>query len=160
MSAQNSHPLSCATRGAQQRAQRGLDQSRRFDAGPHRAYRTENRRPAAMRLRRRFDALIAYKRGNAQNDPELFATYSALASEVDGAVRAHVHVLVSQVARIIEEGVAAGAFAPADPLASARALLCATARFHNPVHAAEWRSPDSDAAFEEVWALVARGLAA
>jgi hypothetical protein len=38
-------------------------------------------------------------------------------------------------------------------------VFYATARFHDPVHAAEWSDPAIDAAFEEVWSLLLRGLA-
>jgi hypothetical protein len=36
----------------------------------------------------------------------------------------------------------------------------ATARFHNPAHAASWDDPGIDAAFEGVYALVVTGLRA
>jgi hypothetical protein len=45
-----------------------------------------------------------------------------------------------------------------DPVAVARAVFDATARFHNPVHAPEWSDPGIDAAFEGVWSLVLSGL--
>jgi hypothetical protein len=40
----------------------------------------------------------------------------------------------------------------------ARAVFDATTRFHNPAHAAQWREPDIDAAFDRVWVLVLKGL--
>lgn len=45
-----------------------------------------------------------------------------------------------------------------DPLAAARAVL--DARFHNPVHAAEWADAPTVEAFEGVWRLILSGVAA
>lgn len=114
--------------------------------------------PAAERLRRWFNLLIAAKRSRALQDPELFATYMELVAEAREVVKAHVDHLVEQIARIIADGVAQGEFAAMDPVAVARAVFDATARFHNPVHAPEWSDPGIDAAFEGVWSLVLSGL--
>ncbi|MGA8156278.1 MAG: TetR/AcrR family transcriptional regulator, partial [Rhodoplanes sp.] len=59
----------------------------------------EEKGPAAPRLRRWLDALIAAKRQKVQGDPELFATYVALAAESRDVVAAHVDLLRRQVAR-------------------------------------------------------------
>jgi AcrR family transcriptional regulator len=114
--------------------------------------------PAPERLRRWLDLLVSAKRGKALDDPELFATYVALAAEAREVVGAHVETLVAQLATIIEDGIEQGELAPADAAAAGRAVFDATARFHNPVHAAEWADPDIDAAFERVWSLVLAGL--
>lgn len=114
--------------------------------------------PAPARLRRWFDALIRAKHRKAGDDPELFTTYMTLAAEAREVVAEHVAHLCGQIARIVADGMADGSFAPGDAATVARALLDATARFHNPAHAAEWASPDTAAAFEAVWTLVMRGL--
>ena len=116
------------------------------------------RGPAPERLRRWLETLIAAKRSRALSDPELFATYQALFADAREVIAAHVDALVSQLARIIEGGMARGEFAEGDPRAAARAVLDATGRFHNPAHASEWADPSIDAAFEGVWSLVLRGL--
>lgn len=116
--------------------------------------------PAPARLRRWFDLLIESKRSRALDDPELFATYVELVAESRDVVRTHVDHLVGQIARIIADGVTSGAFSVADPSTAARAVFYATARFHDPVHAKEWSDPSIDAAFEEVWSLILRGLSA
>jgi AcrR family transcriptional regulator len=118
----------------------------------------EERGPAAARLRRWFDALIAFKRRKLLDDPELFATYHALAEDAREVIREHVVELVGQLARIIRDGVAEGAFRTVDPDAAGWAVFRATASFHHPVHAPEWRDPGIDAAFEGVWRLVMEGL--
>jgi hypothetical protein len=50
-----------------------------------------------------------------------------------------------QLAGILALGVQQGEFADVDPAVAGRAVFDATARFHNPVHAAEWSDPDIDA---------------
>lgn len=116
--------------------------------------------PALPRLRRWFDALFAIKRRKVLDDPELFATYHAIALESREVVRAHVEHLVGQLTRIIADGAASGEIRVADPAATARAVFDATSRFHNPAHAAEWRDPAIDASFEGVWSLLLAGLKA
>ena len=116
--------------------------------------------PAPERLRRWLALLIAIKRAKVLDDPELFATYHALATEAREVVGAHIDALVGQVARIIADGVARGEFAPCHPAVEGRAVLNATARFHDPAHAAEWSEPGIDSACEAVVSLVLRGLGA
>jgi AcrR family transcriptional regulator len=89
---------------------------------------------APKRLRQLFDALIAVKRRQAADDPELFATYRALAADA--------HFSAAYV----------------DPVAVGRAVLFATSRFHHPAHAAEWADPAIDAAYKDVWKLLTDGL--
>ena len=118
------------------------------------------KRPAAKRLRRWLDLLVASKRGKALEDPELFATYISLTTDARDVVKAHVDVLVGQLAQIIADGVASGAFEPTDdPAATARAVFDATSRFHNPAHAMSWSDPDIDVAYRNVRRLVLSGLA-
>lgn len=114
--------------------------------------------PAPVRLRRWMDALIAVKRRKVLDDPELFATYHAIVVDAREVVAAHVAALMGQLERILADGVAAGTLAPVHPKETAAAILDATARFHNPAHAAEWAEPGIDAAFERVWALIEAGL--
>ncbi len=113
---------------------------------------------AQQRLRRWLDLLIETKRRRAFDDPELFATYMALVVEAREVVKAHVETLVAQVSQIIADGVKRGEFSVADPVAAGRAVVDATARFHNPVHAVEWGEPGIEAAFEAVWYLILHGL--
>jgi AcrR family transcriptional regulator len=116
--------------------------------------------PALDRLERWLDGLVHAKRRKALEDPELFATYIELAAGARDIVRAHVDTLVDQLGRIVEDGVAAGAFVAPDAPAAARAAFDATSRFHNPAHAPEWSDPQIDSAYEGVRSLVLRGLAA
>jgi AcrR family transcriptional regulator len=114
--------------------------------------------PALERLRRWLDLLITAKRSRALEDPELFATYAQLVAESREVVVTHVKTLTGQLAAIIAFGVQRGEFANVDPAMAGHAVFDATARFHNPVHAAEWSDPGIDAAFEGVWSLVVAAL--
>ena len=116
--------------------------------------------PAPERLRQWFDALIAAKRRKVLDEPELFATYVRLAADARTVVQAHVEELTAQIARIIADGVKSGAFTVKDPKIAAKAVFDATARFHNPAHAAEWSDPGHAAAFEGVWTLLRAALTA
>ncbi len=120
----------------------------------------EEEGPAPDRLRRWFDELIAIKRQKANVEPELFATYHAIFADSREVIHAHVEALSGQIAAIITDGIARGEFAETDPEATGRAVFHATARFHNPSHAAEWIDPGIDAAFDDTWRLIIRGLAA
>ena len=114
---------------------------------------------APKTLRRWLDLLVSSKRTKALEEPELFATYVELTAEAREVVRRHVERLHAQLTRILERGVAEGAFAVDDAAAAARAVFDATARFHNPVHAAEWFDPAIDTAYEAVRRLLLAGLA-
>jgi AcrR family transcriptional regulator len=94
--------------------------------------------------RRWFDTLIATKRKRALEDPELFATYVALAAESGDVIKEHVDHLVHSLARIVGDE------------RTARAMFIATARFHDPAHAATWGDPGIDEEFESVWELLAQ----
>ena len=113
--------------------------------------------PAPKRLRKLFDALVAVKRHQAAEDPELFATYRALAA--DGRFSAaYVEKLLDLIASIIRSGVKEETLRAVDPVAAGRAVLLATSRFHHPAHAAEWADPSIDAAYSDVWKLLMDGL--
>ena len=116
--------------------------------------------PAPERLRRWLQALMTAKRAKVLEEPELFQTYMALVAEAREVVAAHVAHLTDEVAQIIADGVRRGEVQAADPRISARAVLDAMAKFHHPAHASGWSDPNLDAAFEAVWALVAKGLGA
>ncbi|WP_367136603.1 TetR family transcriptional regulator [Saccharothrix sp. HUAS TT1] len=114
--------------------------------------------PAPQRLRDWLAALFQAKRAKALGDPELFATFTVLVRENSAVVAAHIAHLVDDLTRIVADGVGSGDFTTPDPAASARAVFHATALFHDPAHADEWSSPDTDAAFEAVVSLVVAGL--
>lgn len=112
-----------------------------------------------QRLRKWFGALLASKRAKVTSDPELFAMSREIFAEAGEVIARHVATLERQVATILRDGVASGDFVLDDVDDTAKAILDATARFHDPAHAAEWAKPGVDAAFERVWTLVAATLA-
>ena len=113
---------------------------------------------APQRLRRLFDALISVKQRRAIDDPELFAAYRALAAEAKSVTAAHVEELIALAATVIRAGVEEGTFRTSDPVASARAVLFATSRFHHPAHVAEWGDAKLRAAYDDVWKILMDGL--
>lgn len=116
--------------------------------------------PAPERLRRLLDALIAVKRRRAVDDPELFSAYRTLAAGAPSAVATHIGELVELAAVVIRSGIKEGTFHTVDSVATGRAILMATSRFHHPAHAAEWVDPTLDAAYNDVWRLLMDGLSA
>ncbi|MGW2744851.1 TetR family transcriptional regulator [Streptomyces sp. NPDC001450] len=110
------------------------------------------------RLRAWLAALFEAKRHKAGDDPELFRTYTVLTEENVTAVGEHITDLTAQLTRIIEDGVAAGAFTAPDPAAAARAVFQATGRFHDPGYAREWQQPGVEEEFTAVVDLLLRGL--
>ncbi|MBD2001571.1 TetR family transcriptional regulator [Leptolyngbya sp. FACHB-541] len=113
---------------------------------------------AAERLHHWLERLMSLKRQKVLDDPELFATYHAIAQESREVVQAHVDELVGQLTQIIKQGISSQQFQASDPHQVARAIFSATARFHHPAHAAEWSDPSIDADFAQVWSLLLAGL--
>lgn len=114
--------------------------------------------PAPQRLRQLVDALIAGKRRWAADDPELFLAYRTLAADAKSAAAVHVDELVGLAGTIIEAGIHDGTFRAVDPIATGRAILVATSKFHHPAHAHEWVDAALDATYEDVWSLLMDGL--
>ena len=111
-----------------------------------------------LRLRAWLSELFAAKRRKAGEDPELFATYFALADEHSEVVERHVDTMVGHLAKIINDGVAARSFADTNVSVAARAVWHATCRYHDPVYAAEWSAPGVPDDFTAVCDLVLLGL--
>lgn len=109
-------------------------------------------------LHRWLEQLMTLKRQKVLDDPEMFATYSAIAQEAREVVQSHVDELVGQVAQIIQSGISSREFKVSDPHEAAKAVFNATVRFHHPAHASEWSHPDINTDFVHVWRLVLAGL--
>jgi len=111
----------------------------------------------AKRLEDWLATLIAIKRRKVTDDPELFATYHAVAEAAHNVAAAHVAELLDGLRRIIADGMASGDFAVPDAKVAAEAVLNATARFHHPHFVREF--PADPAAERAVIRLVLAGLA-
>jgi hypothetical protein len=109
-------------------------------------------------LRKLIDALIAMKRHRSSDDPELFAAYMTLAADAKSVVAAHVAEMVGLASEIISSGVEEGTFRTVDPVATGRAVLIATSKFHHPAHSLDWTDPAIDVAYDDVWQLLMTGL--
>jgi AcrR family transcriptional regulator len=116
--------------------------------------------PAPARLERWLRTMFEIKHKKVCDDPEMFATYLALAQEACEAVKAHKERLVGQVAHILSDGVKQGVFEVADVKVSARAVFDATTRYHHPAHSDEWNDPQTAARTDALLALLLRGLEA
>lgn len=115
--------------------------------------------PAAARLEAWLVALARAKRAKVRDEPELFATYHALAASARDVVAAHLVLMRTQVARIIADGAAGGEFVVRDADAAAGAVLDATLRFHHPDHVIAAPADDDDA-LRRIIALLLAGLRA
>ena len=116
--------------------------------------------PAPARLEKWLRTMFEIKYNKVCEDPEMFATYLALAQEACEAVKAHRERLIDQVAYILSDGVKHGTFQVADAKASARAVFDATIRYHHPAHSDEWNDPQLAARIDALLALLLRGLEA
>ena len=116
--------------------------------------------PAPARLERWLRTLFAIKHKKVCDDPEMFATYLALAQEACKVVKAHKERLIDQVAHILADGVKQGVFHVTDVKAASRAVFDATIRFHHPAHSEEWSDPALSARIDALLALLLKGLEA
>jgi AcrR family transcriptional regulator len=116
--------------------------------------------PAPARLEKWLRTMFEIKYKKVCDDPEMFATYLALAQEACEAVKAHKERLVDQVAHILSDGVKQGPFQVADAKVSARAVFDATTRYHHPAHSDEWKDPQLAARIDALLALLLKGLEA
>jgi AcrR family transcriptional regulator len=114
--------------------------------------------PASARLERWLRTMLAIKHKKLGDDPEMFATYLALAQEACAVVKAHKERMIDQIAHILSDGVKQGAFEVADIKATARAVFEATVRYHHPAHSEEWNDPALPARIDALLALLLRGL--
>ncbi|CAN5265631.1 TetR family transcriptional regulator [soil metagenome] len=113
---------------------------------------------AASRVEDWLLALIAIKRRKVTEDPEMFATYHAVAEGAHEVVSAHVARLRDQLRRIIADGIASGEFKVSDADSGAAAVFNATAYFHHPYFVRE--SKADEAAARRVVRLILAGLKA
>jgi AcrR family transcriptional regulator len=116
--------------------------------------------PAPARLERWLRTMFAIKYKKVSDDPEMFATYLALAQEACEAVKAHRERLIDQIAHMLSDGVKQGTFGVADVKATARAVFDATVRYHHPAHSEEWKDPAMAARIDALVGLLLRGLEA
>jgi AcrR family transcriptional regulator len=111
-----------------------------------------------VKTRMWVEKLIDIKQSKASEDPELFAMYNALAEESVESIGKHINELISQLTKIVEQGIQTGEFQNDEARQQASAIFYATARFHNPALAKEWESASIKHEFEQVWNLLVSGI--
>ena len=114
--------------------------------------------PASERLRSWFQALLAAKQGKVAADPELQATLRLVAAESNEVGDNYVAELLDQIRSIVQSGIDAGEFAPADARVTAVVLFDATYAFHHFVLAEEWTREGTSARLDAVLTLLIEGL--
>lgn len=105
-------------------------------------------------LKAYVNTLIELKRHYARKDEELFKMYAKITEEAAQLISKHVTRITEQMSEIIRRG----GIKADDPSQLARTVFHATARFHHPAHAYEWKSPAIDDEFSAVWALIEKGF--
>jgi AcrR family transcriptional regulator len=109
-------------------------------------------------LRTWFQRMHQLKTAQLRDEPELFEAYRVLAGEARDVLAAYKTDLARQIAAILQRGIDAGEFAPADPERTARTLMAATAAFHHPSQAHLWNQPGIEEQFNDLWQLLLLGL--
>ncbi|MFE4712144.1 MULTISPECIES: TetR family transcriptional regulator [unclassified Paenibacillus] len=103
--------------------------------------------------------LIELKRRCASEDPEMFKMYAEVTVNSAALIEAHVQRIYEQMSSVVERGVQEGILAEsAPPEVLSRSIVQATAGYHHPSHAYEWQRPGIDQEFEQLWALLEKGL--
>ncbi|WP_240414516.1 TetR family transcriptional regulator [Paenibacillus periandrae] len=110
------------------------------------------------RLRIWLETLIKSKQQSAAEDPELFVIYTAVTSQGTELIENHLQYLITQLSRIVQQGMNKQMFKSGEPGATARAIFMATVRFHHPAHAYEWNAVTKQDDFELVWQLILAGI--
>ncbi|MGW9528151.1 TetR family transcriptional regulator [Paenibacillus terrae] len=105
-------------------------------------------------LRRYIQTLVELKQYFARDDEEMFEMYTRVTEQATDLIDQHIGHIVDQLADIIVRG----GITSDQPAQLARTLFYATARFHHPAHAYEWKNPAIDQEFSNVWALLEKGI--
>ncbi|KAF6657181.1 TetR/AcrR family transcriptional regulator [Paenibacillus polymyxa] len=105
-------------------------------------------------LKRYIQTLVELKQYYARDDEEMFEMYTRVTEQAADLIDQHIAHIVDQLADIIVRG----GITADQPPQLARTLFYATARFHHPAHAYEWKNPTIDQEFAEVWILLEKGI--
>ena len=117
--------------------------------------------PAYDKLERMLLAIHRVYRQKLETDPALFDLLIAALDKAKVSVRKHRARVQSEIQRVVEEGIASGAFAMADRRRALSLIFDAAHRFIHPLALrldAEAAGPALEDRFERVIALVLRAL--
>ncbi|ANS76780.1 TetR family transcriptional regulator [Paenibacillus yonginensis] len=109
-------------------------------------------------LKAYIQRLFQMKREFSLHDSEMFKMYAEVTEAAVDLIAEHISQICGHLAAIVQAGIDKGQIRPGEPDKLARALFHATARFHHPAHAYEWKEPGIDNDFEQVWGLLAEGF--
>lgn len=103
--------------------------------------------------------LISLKQKNAHSDPEMFKMYAEVTAESSEIIDKHITSIIKQINFVIENGIKSKTFKWVEDMNDfSRSLFHATARFHHPSHAYEWKNKNIGEEFEKVWILITQGF--
>ncbi|WP_261841199.1 TetR family transcriptional regulator [Aliamphritea ceti] len=112
-----------------------------------------------QRLREWFQTLMDIKLAKAQDDPEMFASYSLLAQQMaKDVIFKHLDAMIKQVEIILLAGVEDGTFTVQDCASTARSLFIATFRYHHPLHVDEWGDERIREDFNDLFLLLEKAI--
>lgn len=103
--------------------------------------------------------LISLKQTYAEHDAEMFEMYAEVTAESAELIDEHVNKIIEHLVSVIHKGIETNTMKHAeDKHELSRAIFYATARFHHPAHAYEWKSETIQEEFEKVWLLISKGF--
>lgn len=114
-----------------------------------------------VQLRKYITRLIALKQHSAAEDYEMFKMYASVTEVAAELIETHIQRIIDQLNTLINRAIQQKQILPAagtDTLS--RSVFFATARFHHPAHAYEWKNPGIGEDFEQLWLLLEKGLSA
>ncbi|ANF57201.1 TetR/AcrR family transcriptional regulator [Halotalea alkalilenta] len=116
--------------------------------------------PADIRLEDWLKGLAKIKQRKVTEDAAILAASARIGKEAPQLEREHSKRLISQVERILQDGLEEGTLPGAhDPTSAARAILNATFRYHHPDLVANGGPPDQQTAeLNDVVTLMIKGL--
>ena len=114
--------------------------------------------PDLERIEAWLRRLRRLKREQKATDPELFEAFRRLSEDNPGPVLAYKARLETLLASMVAQGIQRKTLASGNPRVVARLLLNAMIRFSHPALASSWDTPEAEADFVELWAVLAQGI--
>ncbi len=123
---------------------------------------TDSPDPARDKLERLTSALFRAYRRKLEDDPELFDIFVTAALNSKGLARRHRNRIVTELRRMVEDGIASGSFAISDSRMGVLMILDGLSRFLNPVSVSQDREAtavDLEARMEKISHIIFRSIA-
>ena len=123
---------------------------------------TDSPDPARDKLERLTSALFRAYRRKLEDDPELFDIFVTAALNSKGLARRHRNRIVTELRRMVEDGIASGSFTISDSRMGVLLILDGLSRFLNPVSVSQDREAtavDLEARMEKISHIIFRSIA-